>query len=113
MKDIVRRNAGFLAAILGIVLILLIYIMLGTVDLVFMKDGFQVARMDDVRVFSNLELDPDEVITGEELSYIYGENSEPFKGDFKFRIEIAKVLVINFFTHKWEPTDYVIVLKAI
>lgn len=54
MKEIARRNAGLFAALLGIIIVLLVYTLLGTVDLVFMKGNLQVARMEDVRVISDL-----------------------------------------------------------
>ncbi len=112
MKDLVRRNAGIGSFLLALILVLVIYTLLGTVDLVFMKGDFQVARMEDVRVFSNLELDAEDVITGEELEYTYGEDAKPFESDFSFRLEIAKTLIVNLFTFKWEATDNTIVLTA-
>ena len=112
MKDIIHRNAGIGSVLLALILVLAIYTLLGTVDLVFMKGDFQVARMEDVRVFSDLELDVEDVITGEELEYTYGEGAKDFNGDFNFRIEIAKTLVVNLFTFKWDATDNVIVLTA-
>lgn len=112
MKDIVRRNAGIISAILAIVLVLVIYALLGTVDLVFMKGDFQVARMENVRVFSDIELDVEDVVTGEELEYTYGDNEKLYEADLNFRIEIAKTLLLNLFTFKLDPADQVIVLNA-
>lgn len=112
MKDIVRRNAGIVSAVLALVLVLAVYTLLGSVDLVFMKGDFQVARMDDVKVWSDLTLDAEDVITGEELEYTYGEDNKDFNGDFNFRLEIAKTLIVNLFTFKWEATDSIIVLTA-
>ena len=111
MRDIVRRNAGIISVLLALVLLLVVYTLLATVDLVFMKGDFQVARMENVRVVSDLTHDAEDVITGEELEYTYGDG-KTFGGDFNFRIEIAKTLIVNLFTFKWEDADHVIVLTA-
>ena len=111
MRDIVRRNAGIISVLLALVLLLVVYTLLATVDLVFMKGDFQVARMEDVRVFSDLTLNAEDVITGEELEYTYGDG-KTFEGDFSFRIEMAKTLIVNLFTFKWDDADRVIVLTA-
>ena len=68
MKDIIRRNAGFGAVLLGLLLVFVMYILCGTVDLVFMKGDLEVAHMDNVNVFSSLELNPEDVFNGEELT---------------------------------------------
>ncbi|MBQ8414724.1 MAG: hypothetical protein IJX58_05740 [Clostridia bacterium] len=112
MKNLAFRSAGIGSVILALILLVVIYTLLGTVDLVFMKGDFQVARMEDVRVISDLELSAEDVITGEELEYTYGEDNKDFNGDFNFRFEIAKTLIINLFTFKWEATDNTIVLTA-
>lgn len=112
MKEINRRNAGLFAALLGIIVVLLVYTLLGTVDLVFMKGDLQVARMENVRVISDLQLDVEDVITGEELEYTYGENGKLYAPDMNLRIEIAKTLVVNLFTQKWDNADQVIVFEA-
>ena len=111
MKEITRRSAGVAAALLGIILVLLVYTLLGTVDLVFMKGDFQVARMENVRVISDLQLDTEDVVTGEELEYTYGKGNT-YAADMTLRIEIAKTLVTNLFTQKWDNADQVIVLQA-
>ena len=111
MKEITRRNAGLFAALLGIILVLLVYTLLGTVDLVVMKGDFQVARMEDVRVISDLQLDTQDVITGEELEYTYGEG-KTYAADMTLRVEIAKTLIVNLFTQKWDNADQVIIFEA-
>lgn len=111
MKEIARRNAGLFAALLGIIIVLLVYTLLGTVDLVFMKGDLQVARMEDVRVISDLQLDAEDVLTGEELEFTYGEG-KTYAADMNLRFEIAKTLVVNLFTQKWDNADQVIILDA-
>ena len=111
MKEINRRNAGLFAALLGIIVVLLVYTLLGTVDLVFMKGDLQVARMEDVRVISDLQLDAEDVLTGEELEFTYGEG-KTYAADMNLRFEIAKTLVVNLFTQKWDNADQVIIFEA-
>lgn len=111
MKEIARRNAGLFAALLGIIIVLLVYTLLGTVDLVFMKGDLQVARMEDVRVISDLQLYAEDVLTGEELEFTYGEG-KTYAADMNLRFEIAKTLVVNLFTQKWDNADQVIVFEA-
>ena len=111
MKEIARRNEGLLAALLGIIIVLLVYTLLGTVDLVFMTGDLQVARMEDVRVISDLQLDAEDVLTGEELEFTYGEG-KTYAADMNLRFEIAKTLVVNLFTQKWDNADQVIVFEA-
>lgn len=111
MKEIARRNAGLFAALLGIIIVLLVYTLLGTVDLVFMKGDLQVARMEDVRVISDLQLDAEDILTGEELEFTYGEG-KTYAADMNLRFEIAKTLVVNLFTQKWDNADQVIILDA-
>ena len=111
MKEITRRNAGLFAALLGIIIVLLVYTLLGTVDLVFMKGDLQVARMEDVRVISDLQLDAEDVLTGEELEFTYGEG-KTYAADMNLRFEIAKTLVVNLFTQKWDNADQVIIFES-
>lgn len=111
MKEIARRNAGLFAALLGIIIVLLVYTLLGTVDLVFMKGDLQVARMEDVRVISDLQLNAEDILTGEELEFTYGEG-KTYAADMNLRFEIAKTLVVNLFTQKWDNADQVIILDA-
>ncbi len=96
MKEIFRRNANIFGALLGIIIVLVIYTLFASVDLVFMKGDFQVARMENVRVFSDIELDVEDVITGEELEYTYSDDAtKPYEPDMGLRIEIAKTAVLN------------------
>jgi hypothetical protein len=112
MKEIVRRNAGLFAALLGIILVLVVYTLLGTVDLVFMKGDFQVARTEDVRVISDLQIENViEDVKIEELEFTYGEG-KTYAADMTLRVEIAKTLVVNLFTQKWDAADQVIILEA-
>lgn len=113
MKSILRRNATIGSAILALLLIFVIYTLLGTVDLVFMKGDFQVARIDNARAISDISIDSDDIITGEELEFTYGDDNKIYEADISFRIEIAKTVVLNLLNVvKGEPAVDTIVLTA-
>jgi hypothetical protein len=76
-----------------------------------MKGDLQVARMEDVRVISDLQLDAEDVLTGEELEFTYGEG-KTYAADMNLRFEIAKTLVVNLFTQKWDNADQVIIFES-
>lgn len=111
MKDIMHRNTGLISAVLALVLLLLIYTVCGTVDVVFMQGEREVHRMEDVRVFSNLEVSEDE-LADMDFTYTSGEETKTFGDNFEFRFEIAKTVLLNFVTFKWQEYDQVIVLNA-
>ncbi len=112
MIDIERRSAGVLAAIVGLVVILLVYIFFGTVDLVFKKGENEVCYVENASFFSDLDLDGSDIKGGQMLEFTYGENDAVFANDFNFKIEIAKTLIVNLFTFKWSESNYVITLHA-
>lgn len=108
MKDISPRSAGVFSAILALVLILLIYLMLGTVDIVFKQGDNQVYRINDVSVFSELtvpETDSVYVLTTDAGEVEFSDSAE-------FRFEIGKAVLVNFFSFKWDPQDNYIELYA-
>lgn len=109
MKDVSPRNAGIISAVLALVIIISIYTLLGCVDVVFKQNGREMYRLDDVTVLSDLTT-PE----GDDNVYTYGEaGSEKTFGDTpEFRLEIAKTVLINLFTFKWEEADNVIELNA-
>ena len=114
MKDRMHRNAGLISGVLALVLILGIYGIFGTVDLVFMNGENEIHRMDDVSVFSDLTISSDDIETEGELEFTYasGDVDKAFGDNVEFRIEIAKTVLLNFLTFKWQECDQVIVLNA-
>ncbi len=113
MKNTYRR-AGIISGILGLLLILIIYVMLGSVDLVFIKDNHEIYCIEDVGVFSDLTVNVDEVEGNQDLEYTYssGNDTKDFEDSFGFRMEIAKTILLNFITLKWEPYQQEIILTA-
>lgn len=107
MREISPRNAGIFSAALALVLILCIYLLLGTVDVIFLNNGKQVYRIDDVSVCSPITVpETDDV-------YVYNTDSgeKVFADNFDFRLEICKTVLINLVTFKWQELDNVIELN--
>ncbi len=108
MKEINPRSAGIFSAILALVLLLCIYTMLGTVDVVFMQGEREVFHLVDVGIFSPIDApETDEV-------YVYNTDGgeKEFADNFDFRFEIGKTVVLNLLTFKWQENDNVIELHA-
>lgn len=112
MKDIGPRRATVVSTIAAILAIVFVYALFGTVDLVFMKGENEVCYMEDVRIFSDLELQPEDIKGGQMMDFTYGENRKDYNADFEFRVEIAKTLIVNLFTFKWGEADDDIILHA-
>ena len=105
MIDIERRSAGVLAAIVGLVVILLVYIFFGTVDLVFMHEGRQISRMDNVNLLSEITLPEGD------LTYTVGEETGSFETVEDLKGQIAVTLLTNLFGFKWQEIDHVITIN--
>lgn len=103
MTDRAVRNASIVSAALAIILCLTIYLLFATVDVVFMKNDYEVYRLNNVSVISDLTL-PEEF----EATYVYGEENLEFNDELGFRLEIGKTLLVNLFSFKWEESDNLI-----
>ena len=114
MKDIERRPAGIAAALIAVLVIIFVYSLFATVDLVFMKGENEVCYLENVRVFSDIAVEAEDIKGGKELEFTYVSNgvTKDYNADFEFRIEIVKTVLVNFFTFKWQESDNVIVLHA-
>lgn len=104
MKQITPRRAGIISVVLAIVLLLAIYTCLGTVDLVFMKDGKQSATQDDVTVFSEIHMPEGQLFIESD-----GQEVEIADG-FALRLEIGKTLLLNFIGFNWAEDNQVITI---
>ena len=114
MKGVMFHRAGLISAIVALVLIVVLYTTLGTVDLVFMQGEEELHRMEDVSVISSLEVTEEEIPGVDEMSFTYtsGDATKTFNDGFEFRFEIAKTVLLNFITFKWESENQVITLNA-
>ena len=114
MKEIMRGNAGLLSLVVALVIILGIYGLFGTVDLVFMNGENEIHRMDDVNVLSDLTISDEDMETEGKLEFTYtsGNVEKPFGDNIEFKIEIVKTVLVNFLTFNWQEADQVIILNA-
>ena len=92
---------------LAIVIILVAYTLVGSVDIIFREDSREVYRIEDATVFSDLAL-PE----GEDDVFTYTDmlGDHTFSDSPEFRFEIAKTVLVNLFTFKWDESDHVIIL---
>ena len=104
MKQNTPRSAGVISIILAIILLLAIYTVLGTVDVVFMKGCKQTVVYEDVNVFSELHLPEGE------LSYTVDGEVKTIENATDLRVEIGKTVLVNFLSFKWDEADNVITI---
>lgn len=92
---------------LAVVIILVAYAFIGSVDIIFKDGGREVHRIENATVLSELA-GPE----GDDSVYSYTDDfgDHAFSDAADFRFEIVKNVFINFFTFRWEESDNVIVL---
>jgi hypothetical protein len=105
MKSLLPRYAGVVAAIIAIALVMGVYAMFGTVDLIFQKDGYEIGRQENVSLFTEIELEPGSTYCYE--GEIINEDQSVVKND------IPLCLIVNAITFNWdqEANDFVIEVK--
>lgn len=120
MKNRKPMTACLISTCLALVLMIATYAAFAKVDLVFMKDGEEVCRQDNVCALSAID-DPAENIPdgvfseGEEICFTYvndGENVDFDHSSFEFRGIIVKTVMTNLIEFKWSEASQVIVLTA-
>lgn len=121
MKDIMYKKAGIGLAILGLVLIVLIYTLLGSVDLVYVVGEREAYRQENARVVTKID-DPVECMSeeflpeGGSVSFTYksGDETKTLNTEkpLEIKMEIAKTIVKNLFTFQWKEQNYVINFTA-
>lgn len=105
MKSKLPRYAGIVAAILAITLIAGLFSIFGTVDLIFVKDGYEVKRTENVSVLSDIDLYTEE---GAELQYTYefdGAEHVIDENQANLREHIVYTVLLNAITFKWGAED--------
>ena len=114
MLNKLPRYAGVISAALAIVVIVLIYALFGTVDLIYTHEGREVYRQDNVSCITSIEYDCTDPDTGEVLEFTYKSGEDVIKYDNKGSLgaEIPKLLITNLFSFKWKAVDHVITLEA-
>lgn len=96
-----------LIGLFAIVVIILLYSVLGTVEVVFENDDFVISRQENVRAISNIEI-PDEA----EEYYVVGAEDVIIDDEADIKSEISKMLILNLVTFKWQESDHIIVLHT-
>lgn len=105
MKSKLPRYAGIVAAILAIALIAGLFAIFGTVDLIFVKDGYEVKRTENVSVLSDIELYAEE---GAELQYTYEFDGAEYvinEDQANLKEHIVYTVLLNAITFKWGAED--------
>ena len=106
MKDKLPGNAGILSAIAAVLIIVVIYTMLGTVDLVYMQGNKEISRQENVSVFSDIELPEGE------FSYSVNGETKELEDINTLKTDIGITVITNLFSFKWQKMDNIIVLTA-
>ena len=104
MKQKIPRSTGIISVVVSVLIVLTIYTLLGTVNLVFMKDGRQVSRQEGVNMFSDIELPEGE------LTYTVNGETKPLEYIGDLKAEIGVTVLTNFLSFKWQERDNVITI---
>lgn len=120
MKKIMPRSAGVLIAIGFFVLVNILYAALGTVDLVFVKDGEVLCRQDNVNSLSVImdplqNMDDETYEENSDIVFTYtllGEEHVFGEDMFILRAKMAARVIRNLYTFRWSESSEEIVLTA-
>lgn len=117
MKDILWKRACAIGGVIGVAFIVAMYVLFAAVDLVYVVDGREAYRQEDVRVITKIA-DPTENMSEEFLAdgdsvrftYQSGNNTKTLDTEnlSELKGEIAKTVAKNLFTFQWEEQNYVI-----
>ena len=100
------RNAGVVSVLIAAVVLLAIYTLLGTVDLVFVENGKEVSRQKGVSVISEIEL-PDG-----DISCTIGEETKNIDDVADLKTEIGIMVATNLLTFKWQEKENIITINS-
>ena len=98
---------AILISLVAVVLMILLYSLFGTVEVVFENDEFVITRHENARALSNIEL-PDEAT----LYFVVGAEDAVIDDPSDIQAEIMKTLIVNLVTFKWQESDHIIVLHT-
>ena len=108
MKQKFPANAGLLSAVGGLIIVLAIYVIFGTVDLVFMSNDKQVDRMENVGILSEI------VLPEGNLTYMDGETTKSLTSVDDLKVQIGMTLINNLFSFDRveydHQIDYVLII---
>ena len=114
MKNKLPNNAGIISTVVALPFVIMIYMLFGTVDVIFVHEGREVYRQNNVSAITKVEYDCTDPKTGEELEFTYdlGDGETKHYNESKFSFEVSKLVLTNLFAFKWQPEDHVITLEA-
>lgn len=115
MKNPKHMSAGIISTCLALVLMLFTYVALAKVDLVYMQDGVEICRQNDVSVFSEITDPAENLPEGESLSFTYTDGDQKLDfdhTDVEFKLAIGKLVISNLIGFKWSESNQVIIMTA-
>ena len=103
MKLKLPKSTGLLSIVAALALILVIYTLLGTVNIVVVDaEGKEISTQEDVGVFSEIH------VPSGELSCTVNGEEKPIEDINTLKVEIGKTVLMNLVTFKWQAEDNVI-----
>ena len=115
-------DATILSTIIAFALLLVIYSVTARVDLIFYKDGAEIARQENVNALTsrlNNPADslPDDVLEeGEEIKFYFVDGGEKIifqESSARARVRIAKTALKNFLTFRWSESSQVVEIHSV
>lgn len=106
MKYQPPRNAGLISVIAAAVVLILVYTLLGTVDLVYVDGNREIYRQKDASVISDYEIPEGDFV------YTSGDETKELGDGSDLKVDIGIKVLMNLVTFKWNETDNVIIFEA-
>lgn len=114
-------DATILSSIIAVVLFMVVYSISARVDLVFYKDGTEIARQENVCALSRFN-DPSDSLPdgmleeGEEIKFYFVDGGEKLifqESSSRARVRIATTVLKNFLTFKWSEGSQVLEIHSV
>lgn len=120
MRNRTTQSAGVIIAIAFYVLLHVIYLFLGTVDIVYVKGDEVLCRQDDVCSLSPIDdpianMDDETYLENKDITLWYLDTGEEFVyggAMLDLRVRIAVNAITNLLTFRWSETSKPLVIVA-
>lgn len=99
------RKAGLISVVLALVILSIGYALFGSVDVIFMQDGKQITRQNNVSFVSEVD------IPEGEFSYTANGETKTISSDEDLKAEVLNIVVNNFINFKWQERDNIIFVE--
>ena len=115
-------DATILSTLFAFVLLLVIYSVTARVDLIFYKDGTEIARQENVcaltgRLNNPADSLPEDMLEeGEKIKFYFVDGGEKIvfqESSAKARIRIAKTTLKNLVTFRWSENSQVVEIHSV